>query len=268
MQTDAPEEIDTFAVDGDIIAYRCSAVCEDETPETAKEAVDEFLYNIVRETGIKHMIIFLSPEKNFRHTLAVTQPYKGNRKDIVHPKYREPNNEYLKSQYGAIITPNYEADDSIASFMTQSKYVAHAGIDKDIKQVHGWHYDFVKRIWEYTSKDESVLKLYRQVCTGDSTDYIPGLPGIGKVKAEKAITDPLTAKDNAIALYHSVMKAKSKKTEEERLRYFHEQYSLVALVDSLEISCDGIVTIVPPDVFPTDEEGWTGEEPKPKLKLI
>jgi len=297
-----PEHIHTFAVDADIVAYRCSAVCEESTVTTLFETLDEFLYNIARATKITKMTLFLSDKTNFRYTLAKTKPYKENRTrckklkgtfcikgfptspecskgntDLVcyeciidRPKHLPIANSYLKEMYNGLIIDNYEADDAIASYMTQHKGVAHAGIDKDIRQIQGWHYNFVKRIWEYTSEDESKLKLYRQICMGDTSDNIPGLPGIGEKKAEKAITKPDTAKEDAIKLYKKVMLGK--KNDEALRDYFDEQSSLVTMVDTLVIPYEQYVIINPPPLFENkdDGSGYTGidiKEKKPKLNL-
>lgn len=275
-QQTTPKEINTLAVDGDIVAYRCSAVCEEETKDVAMETIDEFLFNMARQTGISNVVIFISPQTNFRYDVAVTKPYKGNRKSIVHPKYREFNSMYLQKSYGAQVIKGYEADDAIASFMTQHEGVAHAGIDKDIRQVEGWHYNFVKRIWQYTDDEDSVLRQYRQACMGDTSDNIPGLPGIGAKKAEKAITDQYTAREQALFLYKQVMVGKS---EEQVLEYFEEQFALVTMVDTLKIDFDKCIEIEPPQIFEShdDEGGFIGteapeeaeefNEPKPRLEL-
>ena len=49
--------------------------------------------------------------------------------------------------------------------------------------VEGWHYNFVKDEHLEVTKAEGLRNFYRQLLTGDTVDNIPGLHGIGPVKA-------------------------------------------------------------------------------------
>lgn len=279
-KVDKPNHIHTFAVDADIIAYRCAAVCEEEDIKVLCETIDDFIYNIVRETDINRLAFFLSDETNFRYKAARTKPYKANRDKIIRPRHIFNANSYLKEMYRAQIINDFEADDAVASYMTQHENVAHAGIDKDIKQIAGYHYDVVKRVWLYTSEERSRLLVYRQVCQGDSSDNIPGLPGIGVAKAAKAVTDSYRAHEEALELYEKVMKEKNMlitKTKEEQqkeiLEYFTEQKNLITIIDSIEIPYEVYTVVEPPKIFePSDdpEDDFISvdeEQPKPKLEL-
>ena len=64
-----------------------------------------------------------------------------------------------------------------------------ASIDKDLKQVPGRHYNFVTRVMEDVSEFQGWYNFYTQLLVGDPTDNIKGCPGIGKVKAAKALRD-------------------------------------------------------------------------------
>lgn len=259
------EEIKAFAVDADIVIYRCAAVCEGSQLSVLYNTVDEFIFNIARETGIHDMAMFLSPSTNFRYKVATTKPYKGNRDKIVRPSGLKDAKQYVIDRWGGYIKENYEADDCIASFMTQHPNVAHAGIDKDIRQIQGWHYNFVKRIWEFTTAEESILKMYRQICMGDTSDNIPGLPKIGEKKAAKLITDPYTAKEETLKLYKKIMYMMS---DQEVLEYFAEQAALVTMVDTLDIPLETIVTVDPPKIFQPAEGAFMGIPETPKLSVF
>jgi len=281
-----PDGIDTLAVDADIIAYICSALNEELTEPDTFESIDEFIYQLSRDTEVTKMCLFMSPAKNFRYDVAKTRPYKETRhkcaywidnKCHVHtdckwyptffgnkcpdyysksprPKHIESAKAYIREIYDAVILPAYEADDCIASYITSYKNAAHAGRDKDIRQVEGWHYEFIKKVWEYTSSDESILKIYRQICTGDSTDSIPGIPGVGAKKAEQAIWNPKTAKQDMEILYYknSVKIAAllgGVATQTDIQEYIAEQTKLVTLVTKLKIPYDRYVVINPPPLF-------------------
>jgi hypothetical protein len=267
--------IDCLAVDADIVCFRVAPMYETSSVEELHRGIDEFIYNIARNAEVNRMVFFLSDSSNFRYQIAKTVPYKHNRYDKNgNPKRPKPimlpdAREYILSKYKGFIYPNHEADDCISSFMSLNEKVAHAGIDKDIKQIEGWHFDFVKNIWEYTSEEMSILLLWRQVCSGDTGDGIPGLPGIGSKKAAKAVIDPEYAKEQAHALYHE--RLKEEKTPDEITEYFNEQTTLIRMVDNLAISYHHSLVVKPPKIFDdhSDKEGaFMGfDEPKNKFDV-
>jgi hypothetical protein len=221
-----------FAVDGDIIAYRTAAVCEDHFEGAVESIIDTTLKDIVSDTGIHKMRIYLSGEDNFRYRIAITKPYKGNRGSIKRPRFLEHAKEYLKTRYRAIQMHGYEADDGIATDMTINGAI-HCGIDKDILQIPGLHYDYVKKVWADISEDEATLRLYRQVLMGDNSDHIPGLPKVGEKTAEKLIFDPETAHEDAISVYKEI--CAEKLPDVDPLVYFAEQYALVGMVRNVDM---------------------------------
>jgi hypothetical protein len=60
-------------------------------------------------------------------------------------------------------------------------------VDKDLRSIPGRFYDFVKKEEQTISPKEASLNFYSQVLSGDSTDQIPGLTGIGPTKARKIL---------------------------------------------------------------------------------
>lgn len=237
-----------LAVDGDIIAYRIAAVQEDTFEKACAQLIDQCLVNISTNSGVSKMRIYISGENNFRYKTAVTRPYKGNRVGIVRPQFWEYCKQYLQDKYKAFLVDGFEADDAIASDMVQ-KNSNHCGIDKDIKQIEGWHFNFVKEegkgLWEHVTKEEAILLLYRQILSGDSSDNIPGLPRIGKKKAEAAIQDPESAMHDAMEFYEEI--CQSKLPDIVPMVYFVEQKNLVQLRRNLELPFDNTVEIEPKD---------------------
>jgi len=211
----------TFAVDADIIAYRSASVTQDK--DELIEILDNTLGNISSVTSVKHMRLYLSGENNFRHDAAKTKPYKGNRKQLLLRKAKQ----YLQLEYGAIVVDGYEADDAIASDMKQNGAI-HCGIDKDILQVAGTHYNFVKEAYVEVSEEQAKYNLYHQLITGDSTDNIGGLPNYGEVKANEMLQgNP----DPELACKMAYMEVIGDDWHD----YYQEQYALVKLVDDLNM---------------------------------
>ena len=62
-------------------------------------------------------------------------------------------------------------------------------LDKDLDMLRGWHYNFVKDDLYYVTEKEGIKNFYLQILTGDRVDNIPGLQGIGPVKADRILKD-------------------------------------------------------------------------------
>lgn len=219
-----------LAVDGDTIAYRTAAVCEDHFEGACEAIIDNTLRDIATDTGIEQFRIYISGENNFRKAISKTKPYKGNRATMVHPKYLDHCKNYLRDKYYAIKCHGFEADDGIASDMAQNNAI-HCGQDKDILQVPGDHYNYIKKEWITVTPEEAEIILYRQVLMGDTSDNIPGLPRVGAKTAESLIFDHKTAREDALSVYREVCEEKLPDVDYEE--YFEEQYNLIKMVTNL-----------------------------------
>ena len=180
-------------LDSDIYAYRAAAACENEDELQAVRAVDSLIINTlmcgVDQCGyVDSWKLFLTGNGNFRNDIAVTAPYKGNRADKVKPKHLAALRSHLMQEWKADMSEGQEADDSIAiEATTLGDDGVIVSLDKDLDQVVGWHYNFIKKTAYYITPEEAVHKLYMQILTGDNADNIIGLKGIGPVKAEKIL---------------------------------------------------------------------------------
>lgn len=163
---------------------------------SVKVQIQSILDN-VQATSYK---IFLTGKKQFREQVATIKPYKGNRDPLHKPVHYQAIKDYLIDKWSAVVVDHYEADDAMA--MEQSKYwdteiaginystqdTIICSIDKDLDQVPGWHYQFNKKEKYWVSEDEALKFFYQQLISGDPTDNIQGIPGIGPAKAKKAIS--------------------------------------------------------------------------------
>jgi len=240
--------MNTFAVDADIIVYRIAFACEDELASECDDALDNYLSTIAQDTGITKMRLYLTGKGNFRYDVAVTKPYKGNRKGLKKPQHLAYCREYLQRVYGAIVVDGYEADDAIASDMVQNG-AFHCGIDKDIKQIAGKHYDFVNKIWDEVSPEQAKLRLYAQILTGDSTDNIQGLPNVGEKTAYKIIYNHKTCAQDAKDYYKEI--CAKKLPDVDVATYWKEQVQLIELVKDLDIM-DLVTANIKYNGFPTE----------------
>jgi hypothetical protein len=62
-------------------------------------------------------------------------------------------------------------------------------VDKDLDQIPGWHYNFVKGTAYHITPEEGMYRFYKQILTGDSADNIIGLKGVGPIRADKMLED-------------------------------------------------------------------------------
>ena len=92
-------------------------------------------------------------------------------------------------ELGAVEATGREADDLLRIWANQAAaagdpYVI-VSVDKDLKCIPGKHYNIHDRVLTDVSQREATRFFYQQFLSGDTTDNIPGIPGIGPVKAEK-----------------------------------------------------------------------------------
>ncbi len=146
-------------------------------------------------------VIFDSARKNFRN--EIYSDYKANRTEA--PEDLAPQFEYIRKSVKAFNLPsieliNYEADDLIATY---AKQITSAGAkvtvissDKDLMQLVSSKirlYDPMKNkvigekevIEKFGVKPQNVIDV--QALAGDSSDNIPGVPGIGVKTASELI---------------------------------------------------------------------------------
>ena len=77
-------------IDGDIVAYRCAFKCNDESVKTACYTTGSFLSDMISDLYTQidsepDYRVYLTGKGNYRNDVAVTAPYKGNRKDKKSP---------------------------------------------------------------------------------------------------------------------------------------------------------------------------------------
>tara|TARA_B100001057_G_scaffold484652_1_gene563060 strand:+ start:207 stop:2966 length:2760 start_codon:yes stop_codon:yes gene_type:complete len=170
-------------------------------------------------------VIFDSAKKNFRNDIY--SGYKQNRSEA--PEDLIPQFEYIRKSVKAFNLPsiellNYEADDLIATY---SKKIIDAGSkvtiissDKDLMQLVSNKirlYDPMKSkvIGEKEVKDKFGVKPSQvidvQSLAGDSSDNIPGVPGIG-VKTAAELINKYKNLDNLLKNASEIPQKKRKET--------------------------------------------------------
>lgn len=185
-------------VDGDIIAYRCAASClptkaEPDKREDAFVALgraSDLCNKIGDKCQTEELRIFISGTGNFRYKLF--PDYKANRRNIPKPEHLGAVQQFLARKWGATFVDGMEADDAIGIAATEYPDSIICSIDKDLKQIAGEHFNFVKNEFEVVSPESATFNLYAQMVIGDASDNIRGVEGIGPVKAGRMLTDKST----------------------------------------------------------------------------
>lgn len=174
-------------IDGDIVAFRAASSAEKNNSRIAVYRCADMMERILRDTGSSHFQVYLSGDQpTFRHDLYPA--YKANRLKRPRPQFLEDCREHLAVQWGAQIAQGVEADDLLgigANTVDPALDPFIATIDKDLQQVPGRHYNFVRDEWSSISPAAAVYNFWWHVLVGDSTDNVPGCPGVGAVKATK-----------------------------------------------------------------------------------
>lgn len=193
---------DKCFIDADSIIYRIAL--KDIALDQAKSYYDEEIEKIGWDTCSSELFVAIKGTGNFRYD--IDEDYKAKRKLKLKDKEKEEEeedpdprlterrkklNEYAYS-LGHFKSDNCEADDVVSIWAQEAldakEHFVIAHIDKDIDMVEGWHYNFNKETVYYICEDQGYYKMCIQMLTGDSTDSIQGLVGIGPKKAEKLLS--------------------------------------------------------------------------------
>lgn len=190
-------------LDSDILAYEFGGMVQLEDPEKPLEweivrsMVDDRINQILEATGSDSYSLYLTDSKsNFRVDLATILPYKGNRK-TEKPYHWERIRQHLIDSWDAEVQYGIEADDRLGieqcknnkykllsePILSEDSETVICSRDKDLHMIPGWHY-----VWpagnqkeQHWFQDElsAIRCFYRQLLTGDNTDNIAGLYGVG-----------------------------------------------------------------------------------------
>ncbi len=181
-----------------------------------------------KERPTHFAVIFDSARKNFRNEIYTD--YKANRADA--PDDLIPQFDYIRKSVLAFNLPsieqlNYEADDLIATYVDQiNKIGAKATIvssDKDLLQLHGKNiriFDPMKNKFlgledikqKFGVKPEKIIDV--QSLAGDTSDNVPGVPGIG-IKTASELINTFGTLENLLKNAHTIKQNKRRETLQE-----------------------------------------------------
>lgn len=182
-------------VDADTACYAAAAMAEHEGPGIARYNLDRFLDSLLRSLGTPEHEFWITGSNNFRH--SVYPEYKANRIHTPRPQYLGVCREHIVAVHGAHISDGCEADDMLGVAQCSSEHETMiSSIDKDLLMIPGWHHipeltrkgkTLREAETKLVSPNEAIRWFYTQLITGDPTDNIKGVPGIGKVGAQRIL---------------------------------------------------------------------------------
>ena len=170
-------------------------------------------------------VIFDSARKNFRN--EIYKDYKANRTDA--PDDLIPQFDFIRKSVEAFNLPsveliNYEADDLIATYVDQilkiGAKVTIVSSDKDLMQLYNKNvriYDPMKSkfiveddvIKKFGVKSDKVIDV--QSLAGDTSDNVPGVPGIG-VKTAAELINKYGSLEKLLSKAHEIKQNKRRET--------------------------------------------------------
>lgn len=224
----------TAIIDGDSIRYILAWHFKDQTEiaiPAIQTAIDEFLHNIFTRTHADEYVGVLSASRTFRHETYKFKPYKGTRpaKPEFLVQWDPAIVPHLIDKWGFYQSINLEADDIVAALsliMDQETIICSP--DKDLKQMPGLHYNYQKEATpELISPEQACCNLWTQVLTGDTSDNIAGVPGLGPAKVKQLF---LAAEEGQNIDDITLMQL----VKDAYIKYFGDWYGTIIFNETLE----------------------------------
>ena len=221
------------------------------TPVGAVYGFTSMIMRLLKDVNPSHMVIvFDSGKKNFRH--EIYKEYKANRPEApedLRPQFPLVRDAARALNIHVLEQDGYEADDVIATLAKKAienkDEVLIVSSDKDLMQLVNEHikmYDAIRSKIigpkEVQEKWGVPPKLMRDMLAmvGDSSDNIPGLPGIGP-KTAAALLQEFGSWKNIYDAASQMKQSKRREIIENGKEIVALSESLVSLRDDLDLSC-------------------------------
>lgn len=234
-------------IDGDYLCYYCAGNDETSPGEARQRAIDR-IKRAMEVSGATRAIIHMSTvdcNKGYRFLVTDgakhSKPYQGQRDKGRKPQNWQVLRDWIDDYSGDLFTVvqwrDREADDGMAWAAEQSFKLERPGAvltaDKDMRMFAGLH--IVWKTFEMVMVDPGCYDkfcgglqyghkwFWQQMVMGDTADFILGLPGAGKVAAEKT----LAGTTNNLEAYHKVLDLYKSKLGDDYADHFVEQAVLL-----------------------------------------
>lgn len=166
--------------------------------EQAKKHLHTLREWTMMDTFATDCCISLGTSFNFRSDFFEfykKSPSRMNSKSTL-PDWMPDLKIYLSEQADVVQCYGFESDDLLRMWSLQAEDAGDpfvlCSIDKDLDCIPGVHYTSKTRTTYTITREYADKFFWRQCLTGDSVDNIPGVPGIGPVKADKLLAGATT----------------------------------------------------------------------------
>ena len=163
----------TLLVDTDLIVY--SVLNRKTDFLLAIDSAEASLFRILARFSDADYDLYLTGKNNFRKKVA--SYYKAHR-PTEKPRYFSDLRSYLVDEWGAIVVDEIEADDAIG--IRHCEHTIVVSIDKDLKTLSGWNYNFRTDELVNISEQEAATNFWVQMLIGDASDNVPGIKNPAK----------------------------------------------------------------------------------------
>ena len=171
----------------------------------------------------------ISGKANFRHDVATILPYKGNRQEEK-PYHYDTIRQLLVDVYDTRVSQGHEADDAIGLNHNPETDVI-VTKDKDLDCIPGLHYNWEKDECYYVQEVDANRHFFKQMLTGDTTDNILGLFGVGpKSEVVKKIYKMTEVGDMRDLVLHEY----SRRFGDYGPKFYHENAKLLWILQQRE----------------------------------
>ncbi|PFX11465.1 DNA polymerase I, partial [Stylophora pistillata] len=222
----------------------------DGTPVNAVFGFCNMLIKLLQEAKACHLaVVFDTAKKNFRHDLYTD--YKANRPPP--PEDLIPQFDLVREACAAFSVPSidkegFEADDLIATYArhasTDGTHVTIVSSDKDLMQLVTDGIDMLDPLKNRLIQEPEVQEKFGvspeqvievQALAGDSSDNVPGVPGIGLKTAAQLITE-FGSLENLLNKTDQIRQPKRRQMLEKHAEDARISKELVKLKDDVPLS--------------------------------
>ncbi len=217
-----------YIIDADTWIYKLAYLNDDKEKSECYINAISYIESQLRQLNINNnnYTLVIQGKNNFRYNVCPEYKAKRTKPDWQYFNYIK--HDIIKNNFKWLSIDGVESDDILASFAAQKNDIILVHDDKDELQIPGIH--IYRNKLRVVSETEAYVNLMIQVLTGDSTDGIKGVRGVGIKTAERLLKNA-----NIVNMLDIVIKEYVRVYENEGLKEFYKNYNLIKLKHNVEL---------------------------------
>lgn len=195
-------------IDGDVVLHSC--LWGTKNVQEARDKIDFAIGEWKDGAFCDAAVIAVGPWEGKNYRDDIYPDYKQTATRVAGRKTKLPHfyaaKDYLYSLPDVLIADNEEADDLLGILSNDTADCVIISSDKDLDQLPGNHWNpgillaDRKPVYYTQTLEEANRFFLTQMIMGDGVDKIPGLPGLGRGKAEVIASEYSCYQDLAVAV--------------------------------------------------------------------